>query len=36
VEEQILGQIPGDCASGDGQCQPAQVSTVNANSQVSP
>lgn len=26
VEEQVLGQIPGDCACGDSQCQPAQVS----------
>nr|XP_033703155.1 oxysterol-binding protein-related protein 7 isoform X5 [Tursiops truncatus] len=25
VEEQVLGQIPGDCACGDGQCEPAQV-----------
>lgn len=26
VEEQVLGQIPGDCACGNSQCQPTQVS----------
>lgn len=26
MEEQVLGQIPGDCAGWDSQCQPTQVS----------
>lgn len=34
MEEQVLGQIPGDRACGDSQRQPAQVSTVGPSGQA--
>lgn len=36
VEEQVLGQIPGDRACGDCQRQPAQVSTVSSRGWACP